>query len=751
MNANYTTSRKSNSGGSCRISQWAIGQLLTAALVFGLFVSSAPAQSTANSPGSAGLESALRMKKSSEALQALKARMGEDVVCTFRPEAGTPREIKAPAGRFLQPAVRGADWAGDEAVATAKTFLNTNKDLLGAEAPEAEFTLERRNVCELGRAHLRFTQTHAGLPVWPATLIVHLDQDGNVDLFNGMFVPTPKDTLTTPQIEASAAVVIAQTRIPGSSGIQVDQPVLIIHAADDGQTRLGWKLNLNVSPEACWTVVVDAENGEVLRSFNQVPTGNVPGSGRDLQGATRQFSVWQEGSRYFMADTSKPMFDSATGSGYIGVADLAHTQDIEGARLLASEQAAQWTPPDAVSLFWGLGRVYDYYQERHGRNSIDGNGCDMIGMVRYDVNHANAFWSPTYKLVVFGDGAPFAAAIEIIGHEITHGVTGYTSDLIYQDQPGALNEAMSDIFGEMVEAYTYGQPDWLKGAALGEIFQDYANPHNAQQAGFTNPARMSEYVDNDWVRENDQGGVHINCSIINHCFWKLAVGINGGIGLEDAAEIFYRANTQYLVPNSQFLDCRLACVRSAEELFGAGSTQALRTAAAFDAVEIFAGGTGGNSDSGDNDGDRHPAGDDRLEENDGDTQAAEIAAGTYQLQGLDHDWFLIRISEPGTLLVEISGPSGDLDLGVSDAAGNVIGISNALGSNERVEGSVVAGDVYVLVAPYDGQTSAYTLRVSTTGIAPPPPCLCGVCTPLPMLGLLIGRMGLDRINRRRAL
>ena len=172
----------------------------------------------------------------------------------------------------------------------------------------------------------------------------------------------------------------------------------------------------------------------------------------------------------------------------------------------------------------------------------------------------------------------------MVAHELTHGVTDATANLVYLNQSGALNEAFSDIFGEMVQARTKGTPDWIVGGPdLGETLRDFVNPNSVSCGLGPCPSKMSQFINTT----QDHGGVHINSSIINHAFYLLAEGLSGAIGLIDAERIFYRTLTTKLVPGSEFIDARLGAITSAEELFGLNSNQMQRTIEAFDAVEIF--------------------------------------------------------------------------------------------------------------------------------------------------------------------
>jgi hypothetical protein len=198
----------------------------------------------------------------------------------------------------------------------------------------------------------------------------------------------------------------------------------------------------------------------------------------------------------------------------------------------------------------------------------------------------------------FGDGLPFARARRR-GHELTHGVIDSTARLVYQGQSGAANEAFADVLGEMVEASAKGAPDWLLGADLGFAFRDMQDPSALGiGCGAPYPDRMSRFLLATHPLCGptvlaDSGGVHLNSGILNRAFFLLAAGLPDAIGTVDAERIFYRALALHLTSNANFLDVRLACVSAATDLFGAGSSQVLRTAEAFDTVEIYDGaGTG---------------------------------------------------------------------------------------------------------------------------------------------------------------
>ncbi|MFN8545249.1 MAG: M4 family metallopeptidase [Candidatus Binatia bacterium] len=548
----------------------------------------------------AALRAAARLTPAQHAgLATLSSRTGARPTLRVRPGAGTPRWL---AGAVLEPASRGWPAWGDGAQRTARAFLRRNRALLRLDDPDGELALVGRTDDALGRTHLRFVQRHRGLAVWPAEVVVHLDPDGNVDGLHGAFVPTP-DIDPTPAVTAAAAGAVARDAVPAGAAVAAVE--LVVHAPGDRPPRLAWRIALVRGLEGRWLVFVDTRDGAVLTTIDLVMREGALGSGVDLGGTERGLGVWEEGGTYFLVDTSKPMFDAAsdppdpgTTRGGIVVLD-ARDQNPDADGHIALEHVTSATPwfpgpADAVSAAFGLSRTYDYFRARHGRESLDGQGSTMIGIVRFGRDLANAFWNGT--VMVFGDALPYAGALDVVAHELTHGVTQHTANLVYQNEPGALNEAMSDIFGEAVEADVLGAPDWVVGAALGQPLRDLAHP-GARTIGDTGrpfPARYSELIDPadpflDRFTGRDNGGVHLNSGIINRAFYLLAEPTEGGIGIVDAARIFYRALAVYLVANAQFVDARLAAVRAAEDLFGPGSAAAVRVAAAFDAVEVVDG------------------------------------------------------------------------------------------------------------------------------------------------------------------
>jgi Zn-dependent metalloprotease len=272
------------------------------------------------------------------------------------------------------------------------------------------------------------------------------------------------------------------------------------------------------------------------------------------------------------------------------VYDAGHGTDLPGTQVRGEgEDPGQ----DATvnRAYAGLGATFEHFLKAYGRHSIDGDGLPLDATVHYDQDYNNAFWNG--EQMVFGDGdgeifVDFTSSIDVIGHELTHGVTQYTANLTYYGQPGALNESMSDVFGALIKQYTLSQTaaeaDWLIGAELlapsvtGQALRSMKAPGTAYDDDVLGkdpqPATMDDYVRTG----RDNGGVHINSGIPNHAFYLAATAL-GGFAWEKAGQIWYDVLTGgELTEKAFFTDFAKLTVKAARERFGDGGEE-------FQAVE----------------------------------------------------------------------------------------------------------------------------------------------------------------------
>jgi Zn-dependent metalloprotease len=229
----------------------------------------------------------------------------------------------------------------------------------------------------------------------------------------------------------------------------------------------------------------------------------------------------------------------------------------------------------------GTAATYIFYRDILERDSLDNAGVELVSSVHYGVGFDNAFWNGAQ--MVYGDGSgrvfqvgALTRAVDVVAHELTHGVTQFTAGLAYSKQPGALNEHFSDVFGSLVKQYQKGQTaadaDWLIGdgtlvPALGRALRSMSEPGTAY-AGDRQPGHMDGYLDlpDDNDPRNDNGGVHINSGIPNHAFYLAATEL-GGHAWEKAGRIWYSTLTKRVGAQTQFVEAAQATVEVAGELF----------------------------------------------------------------------------------------------------------------------------------------------------------------------------------------
>lgn len=242
--------------------------------------------------------------------------------------------------------------------------------------------------------------------------------------------------------------------------------------------------------------------------------------------------------------------------------------------------------------------VHEFFASVLGRDSIDGRGMQLTSVVHYGSNFNNAYWDGSKMTYGDGDGKlfkPLSMALDVVAHEMAHGVTEHTAGLAYRNQSGALNESWSDVFGELVEQWAenrsgFGTPDAAK-AADWLIGEDVFTPGTAGDAlrsmkapgtgykGDPQPGHMKDYK----KMSSDNGGVHVNSGIPNKAAYEAGVRIGG----EKLARIWYSALTEYLRPNSTFSDAANATLTAATRLYGTGA-EAQAIADAWQAVGIVA-------------------------------------------------------------------------------------------------------------------------------------------------------------------
>lgn len=288
----------------------------------------------------------------------------------------------------------------------------------------------------------------------------------------------------------------------------------------------------------------------------------------------------------------RAMFGIGTSSsptdGRRSIFDCRQSTSQSDAVLVRTEEGPPSNDDSVNNAFDGLGMTRDFFRDVLGRNSIDDRGMRLDGYVHVGVRYNNAFWDG--QSMSFGDGdgilfTDFTKSLDVIAHELSHGVTEFTAGLEYRTQSGALNESISDVFGSLVKQWSRGQSaeeaDWLIGddiftpGAQADALRSMKAPGTAYDnpdfGRDPQPAHMSRYVNLPDTPAGDNGGVHINSGIPNKAFYLTAVGI-GGDAWGAPADIWYES-LKASGPTTQFQEFADRTYETAGWLFGARSRE----------------------------------------------------------------------------------------------------------------------------------------------------------------------------------
>ncbi len=449
----------------------------------------------------------------------------EAALARLRHDRGRIRaRVDATSGevRFLQGVLgHGRPGQGEQ---TARDFFTAYADLFGVTDPVHEIELHSIDRDRRGYTSVRFDQRVGGVRVLGSDVRAEIDPSGTLHTVHGRLVPQPQPPAVRPRITRAQALAHAQLDVsaPGK-GEGVPDLFVVRRAASD---RLVWKVVLDTDEPGRWQVLVDALDGSIVQRTD------------------------------ILDDVKVRQTYSA------GFSDV-----LPGTLVRSEGQPPSVTNDvDVNAAHANAGLVYDYYFANFDRDSIDGAGMPIVSSVHYRQQYEGAFW--TGSQIVYGDGdgqrfGPLDRALDIAAHELTHGVTERTAHLTYSDQPGALNEAVSDIFGALVDSANWeiGE-DAVTPGLPGDALRSLDDPTHYGQ-----PSVWGEYIDTAL----DNGGVHLNSGIINHVGYM----IGRAIGRVELGQILYRTLTMKLTSGATFEDTRDLMIESCAELEGTfGITEA---------------------------------------------------------------------------------------------------------------------------------------------------------------------------------
>ncbi len=465
-----------------------------------------------------------------------------------------------------------------DVVNALKGFMAKQSDfgLVGNEG----FKITREWTDELGKTHTHLEQTINGLKVYGAAMIVHTEANAAK---NGQTIYAISGKLATDN-DPMAKSVIASLQGKGSKADEVialakqagdlkSKPELsYVYVPELDQTKMAWRIEVKYDTADGFehdVLFLDANN---LTELARHP----------LVHRAKSYRTYTHNNRAYNDSSQRQLWCTNSESCPDTPSQNAHT---------------------------GASRVYDYYSVKHGRDSINNSGMTMNSNVHVGSNWNNAVWYNNQMYYGEGDGTTFTdltGSFDVIAHELTHGVTQYTANLVYQNESGALNEAMSDIMGVAAKAYRNGQsiPSWKVGAEVytpgtsGDALRYMDNP--------TQDGQSYDYYPERYTGTQDYGGVHLNSGIGNLAF---VLAVQGGkhprnkttntvpaIGLAKAEKIFYRALTTYFTSSTNFANARVGTAQAAQDLYGATEKAAIEQAwCAVGVGSCSGGGTGGSA------------------------------------------------------------------------------------------------------------------------------------------------------------
>ncbi len=462
---------------------------------------------------------------------------------------------------------------GSLGVTTPANTISALKNILSTQAVyqsvgNEDFAVKRQWTDKLGKRHTHLSQTINGLKVYGTSLIVHantIENNGvlqndsaNIYAVSGTLATNTDAAVKSLGLDSRSSKKAAKqaAALGAQIGKVAGTPELAyVYLPQNGETKLAWKM------EVSWDhggdnfgrdiIFYDYHNSTLLTRHAQV----------------HSVKSWKTYSLDNKSQSSAP--------GRLLCTDNQSCGDASGTR-----------------AHDGASGVYDYYKAKFGRNGIDNNDMTMVSSVHLDRNLNNAYWTGSQMMYGDGDGqtlGDLTLSYDVIGHELTHGVTQHTAGLIYQGASGALNEAWSDILGAASKAAHNNtqQPDWLLGREAytpntpGDAIRYMDNPTKDNYSKDWWPERLS-------YSGGDNGGVHGNSGIANLAFVLLVEGgthprgkspaVVSQLGLAKSEQIFYRALNTYMSQSTNFAGARTATAQAAQDLYGATEKAAVETA-----------------------------------------------------------------------------------------------------------------------------------------------------------------------------
>ena len=459
-----------------------------------------------------------------------------------------------------------------EVIKALQAQLKTDKS--GSE--DVTYAYKRVREDKQGIKHYVFQTKVRGVDIEDGEVKVHVDTEQHPQFINGPVLDEKVDLDNKQRIskeDAEKSVYEALDLKPSEVKNHKGFDVVYKNELKYSKTheKMIYAVNMNyVTPKTGnWLFEVDAETGKVLRKIDKMKRLSHEGHGVGVNGDEKSPLMLDKVDEhvYTLFDTSR--------EAEIETYDAHNTKDLATASLMThdSDHFDEESQGAGVDAHFYAGQVFDFYKENFGRNSFDNHGAPIKSYVHFSQNYNNANWNGQYMIYGDGDGHlfnPLSGANDIVAHELTHAVTEKTANLAYENQPGALNESFSDVFGYFVDPddYLMGEDVYTPGKP-GDALRSLEEPEKYDQ-----PAHMNDYRDLPNTEKGDYGGVHVNSGIPNKAFYNTVTTI----GIEKSKGIYYKALTEYLTPNSQFVDAKRALIQSALDMHDEETARAVEEA-----------------------------------------------------------------------------------------------------------------------------------------------------------------------------
>ncbi|WP_327714836.1 M4 family metallopeptidase [Streptomyces sp. NBC_00490] len=451
-----------------------------------------------------------------------------------------------------------------------------------------------------GTLHTRYERTYAGLPVLGGDLVVH-DRSGRTTVTKANAARLQVPSLS-PKISAAgaAAKALAVSKNADVKGSETEQAPRLVVWAGSGKPVLAWETVVEGVQEdgtpSELQIVSDAATGKQLQAAEQVHTGSGTGqyAGEVPLGSTLSGSTYQLVDPDRAGQKTYDLNQGTSGTGALFTDD----NDVWGDGQPSNRQTA------GVDVAFGAAATWDYFKDNHGRNGIRNDGVAAYSRAHYGNNYVNAFWQDSCFCMTYGDGSGNThplTALDVAAHEMSHGVTAATAGLVYSGESGGLNEATSDIFAAAVE-FSENLPADPADYLVGEKID--INGDGTPLRYMDKPSKDGDSRDN-WSPTLGGIDVHYSSGPANHFFYLLSEGsgaktVNGvdydsptydgqpvtGIGVQNAAAIWYRALTTYMTSTTDYAGARTATLSATADLFGAYSPTYLAVADAWAATNV---------------------------------------------------------------------------------------------------------------------------------------------------------------------